>query len=494
VGVNVGVKPGQGAKIKISTVTGLQALRPEDDGKKVSLGDSMVGVVAVGRDGVVSVRVTWRYRVNGKSRETSLGTWRGKDGMSLKALRDEREQLATGLRNGIDPVERKHTERLRAQADEEQAQADERTRMQRIAEDEQRRHGAAAAAARRMTVRTLFGQWRRVELAPAVATDGTRTGRKDGGAWVEASFERRLFPKLGDVAAEDVRKADLLAIIDECKAAGQRRTASVLLTDMRQMFSFAAMREIVPRNPLEGVKRAKLVGKEVERERVLSVDEIRALWKAVPGAGLGPRSAAAVWLILATACRVGEAMAARWEHVNLEARTWYLPETKNERDHTIHLSALAVRQFEALAALREVRDGALLPWVFPNSVGRVNKKAPDQLPDTRGRVAGPVDVKSFGKQLADRQRPEDRRMSGRSKHTEALMLAGGRWTAHDLRRTAATLMAGVGVSTDVIDECLNHKLASKVARIYIKDRRLAEQARAFDALGVRLEEIIAGAT
>jgi hypothetical protein len=53
-------------------------------------------------------------------------------------------------------------------------------------------------------------------------------------------------------------------------------------------------------------------------------------------------------------------------------------------------------------------------------------------------------------------------------------------------------MAGVGVSTDVIDECLNHKLASKVARIYIQDRRLAEQARAFDALGARPETIIAG--
>jgi len=491
VGVAVGVKFEDGARIKISTVTGLQALRPDDHGKRVGLGDSMVGKVVAGRDGVVSVRVTWRYRVNGKSRETALGTWRGKDGLSLKALRDERDQLAADLRNGIDPVERKRTEKLKAQADQEQEQADQRARMQRIADDEQRRQGEAAAAARRMTVRTLFGQWQRVELIAHVNTDGSRAGRKDNGEWVKASFERRLFPKLGDVAAEDVRKVDLLTIIDDCKAAGQRRTASVLLTDMRQMFSFAAMREIVPRNPLEGVKRAKLVGKEVERERVLGVDEIRALWKAVPGAGLGPRSAAAVWLILATACRVGEAMAARWEHVDLQARTWYLPETKNERDHTIHLSALAVRQFEALAALREARDGEVLPWVFPNSVGRVNKKAPDELPDTKGRVAGPVDVKSFGKQLADRQRPEHRRMSGRSKNTGALALPGGRWTAHDLRRTAATLMAGVGVSTDVIDECLNHKLASKVARIYIKDRRLAEQGRAFDALGARLEAIIA---
>ena len=74
----------------------------------------------------------------------------------------------------------------------------------------------------------------------------------------------------------------------------------------------------------------------------------------------------------------------------------------------------------------------------------------------------------------------------------ALALSGGKWTAHDLRRTAATLMARLGVSTDVIDECLNHKLQSKVARVYIKDRRQAEQATAFDALGRRLVEVMDG--
>jgi integrase len=491
VGGNVGGKTEQSDRIKVSTVTGLQALRADDHGKKVSLGDSMTGEVRAGRDGI-SVHVSWRYRINGKTREIAIGTWRAKDGMSLKALRDERDQLAADLQNGVDPIERKRADRLRVQADQVQAQADERARLARIAEDERQRIEAAAIADRRMTVRALFEQWQRTDLTARIATDGTRTGRKDGGAWVKASFERRLFPVLGEVAVEDVRKRDLIAILDACKVEGVRRTASLLLTDMRQMFSFAVVREIIPHNPLEGAKRATLVGKEVERDRVLSDDEIRALRQAVPTAGLGPRSEAALWLILATACRIGEAMRATWEHVDLEAHTWYLPDTKNERDHTIHLSTFALRQFKTLHALREERGGGVLPWVFPNAVGRVNKKAPDVLPDTKGRIAGPVDVKTFGKQLADRQREPERRMSGRSKSTNSLVLEGGRWTAHDLRRTAATIMARVGVSTDVIDECLNHKLQSKVARIYIQDRRLAEQARAFDKLGAHLEAIMPG--
>ena len=51
-------------------------------------------------------------------------------------------------------------------------------------------------------------------------------------------------------------------------------------------------------------------------------------------------------------------------------------------------------------------------------------------------------------------------------------------------------MAKHGVSTDVIDECLNHMIASQMARVYIQDRRLDQQAAAFDLLGEKLAEWI----
>ena len=86
----------------------------------------------------------------------------------------------------------------------------------------------------------------------------------------------------------------------------------MLLADLRQMFRFAAEREIVQRNPLEGIKRASIGGKDTERDRVLSDDELRTLWQAVPKARMAPRSAAAIWLILASGARVGEAMGAVW--------------------------------------------------------------------------------------------------------------------------------------------------------------------------------------
>lgn len=394
----------------------------------------------------------------------------GRSAFTVQQARDKARDLTALYRSGVHDL-RVHFQRL----DDDRRRAEEAARLAVEAAEREARE-AAAAAERRVTVRQLFDRWQRVELEPHLLADGTRTGRKDGGEWVRQSFVRRVFPKLGDVHAEDVTKADLLAILDDAKADGRRRTANVLLADLRQMFRFAADREIVQKNPLEGVKRVHVGGKDVERERVLSDDELRELWRAVPQAHMAPRSAIAIWLILATGARVGEAMGARWEHVDLQARTWYLPDTKNQRDHTIHLSDFALRQFAALAELRELgADGELTPWLFP---------ATDR--------TQPVCIKSFGKQLADRQREPEARMSGRTKATTALALVGGKWTAHDLRRTAATLMAGLGTSTDVVDECLNHKLQSKVARVYIKDRRLAEQARAFDALGRRLGELTSG--
>lgn len=400
---------------------------------------------------------------------------------------------------GIDPV-------LRAtQAREDRARAAELARQEQTAAM-LAAQAEIEARARRMTVRQLFERWCATELQPAIGADGKRIGRKDAGAYVSQQFERHVFPALGDRAIEDVRKADLLALIDAQKAKGQMRTASVLLSDLRQMLSFALDRELIESNPLAAVKKARIVGKAVERDRVLTPDEIKALASALPHARMSKRSEAAIWLLLATGARVGELMGAAWADalpdgakarrarlnelqaladedgvkvgvLDVAARTWHLPDTKNQRAHTIHLSDFAVSHFKKLAAIRESlpESDELSPWVFPAR-----------------NSARPVCVKSFGKQLSDRQREPERRMTGRSKATESLSLPGGRWTAHDLRRTAGTIMATLTISGDVIDECLNHMIESRVRRIYIRDRRETEQANAFDALGAKLAALVDG--
>ena len=94
-------------------------------------------------------------------------------------------------------------------------------------------------------------------------------------------------------------------------------------------------------------------------------------------------------------------------------------------------------------------------------------------------------------ELGDRQRIGEAPLKNRTKKTTALVLSGGKWTAHDLRRTAGTMMATLGICNDVIHECLNHIQNDRKSRVYIRDRRESEQARAFDALGVKLASIVA---
>jgi len=392
----------------------------------------------------------------------------GRSGLTLRGARERAAELSRLHQSGVRDL-REHLDL--AVSDAKQRDADAR-RAAAEARHQAREDAQAAKLARRrrVTVRELFDRWAATELAPHLRTDGKRTGRKDGGASARAHFERRVFPALGDIAAADIKKVDLMTVLDTARAAGQLRTANVLLSELKQMFRFGLTRELVERNPLETVTKRDAGGPNMERDRVLSVDELDALSKALPKAALHARSALAVPAILGTACRVGELMAAEWSDIDLAARTWHLPDTKNQRPHTVHLSDFSLRQFEQLAELRE--SG---PWVFPNARG-----------------TGPVDAKSFGKQLADRQRRPEDRLQGRSKATTALQLVGGRWTAHDLRRTAATLMASLGVSGDVIDECLNHVIESRVRRTYIRDRRPTDQARAFDALGTRLDDILSG--
>jgi integrase len=372
---------------------------------------------------------------------------------------------------------------------------DPRAERRRLAEAQRDADAQARLAdERRITVRALFERWVKIDLQPRVLADGRRMGRKDGGAFTRDQFERRVFPLLGDRAIEDVNRADLIGLLDTVKAEGKLRTANVLLSDLKQMFRFALMRDLVQRNPLDTVSKRDVGGTQVERDRVLTPPEIQQLAKLLSASELSPRLVAGVWVVLATGVRVGELLGAAWADsagsanalhalaekagsklgfVDLARRTWYLPETKNQRDHTIHLSVFALAQLRNLLDLREA--GPAAPWLFPALNG-----------------GGPVGVKSLGKQLSDRQRVPDRRLRGRTKATAALLLPGGRWTAHDLRRTSKTLMASRGISGDVIDECLNHIIESRVRRTYIRDRRAPEQARAFDALGQLLESLKSG--
>jgi integrase len=424
------------------TVKELQALTERQNGKRISMGESLYGLVRAGQDGTISVHVVWRYKIQGKVRQVAIGTWKESGGKSFKEIREIKNRLATDRADGKDPITEKEADRLKKQADQIEAKQTQITRLQEL-----------AAKDARITVRGLFELWQRTDLRK----------RQDGGSEALRAFEADVFPLIGDLSAADVTKAHIQRIIDTMLTRGVKRMTERVFSDLRQLFGFAMDRDHIETDPTARIKKHK-IGGSVERDRVLSEAELIELFKRLPLSGLVESSQCALTIQLATIARIGEVLGARWEHVDFERRIWTLPETKNGKRHTVQLNDMALRQFETLR-----QHTGLTEWVFPAS-----------------RLDGPVCPKTVTKQVADRQRGDGEPMSGRSKQTDSLALRGGQWRPHDLRRTGATLMAELGVLPEVIERCLNHTEQTKVKRIYQRAQYEAPMRDAWKKLGDRL--------
>lgn len=346
-----------------------------------------------------------------------------------------------------------HLEQLRAQ---DQAAQEAELLAQEQAQAEAER--VAQEIASRMTVEALFNHWLAIDAG----------ARKDGGAELKRSFSRDVLPLIGHLHVEDVKKGHILQVVDPILARGTKRMAKVTFANLRQMFRFAVDRDIIEHDPSASIRKAKIGGKDTERDRVLTDDEIKSLAKQMPDARLLPTTEAAVWIALSTCCRIGELLSARWEHIDLERMEWTIPaeNSKNGKPHTVYLSSFTTKQFRHLKTF-----SGHTPWIYPNT-----------------KDTGPVCSKTITKQLTDRQRePGTEAMSNRSANTCALLLPGGKWTSHDLRRTGATLMVTLGVIPEVAERCLNHTEENKVKRIYQRHNYAGEMREAWRLLGERLE-------
>jgi integrase len=234
------------------------------------------------------------------------------------------------------------------------------------------------------------------------------------------------------------------------------------------MLKFAVSYDLIEFDPSSSLSIAKMTTTPTERDRVLSAEEITALAKQLPSAGLLRTTECAVWVCLSTMCRIGELSKAKISDIDLDAGTWTIPKenSKNGRSHTIYLSKFALAQFTALLSYKTHPV-----YLFPNRSGTSN-----------------VCEKSITKQLISRQ--TDAPLSNRSKDNQSLVLAGGKWTSHDLRRSGATMMGELGIAPDVIEKCLNHTEENKIKRIYQRQKLDTEQAHAWRLLGERLDLLV----
>lgn len=443
-------------KTKTITVQTLEKLGPENHGERLRDKNGIIGEVRAGVNGV-SVYFSLRYKFEGKAKEKRLGTWPKK---GLKEIRDEAKTLLGEIAQKLDPIEQG---RIEAEAVALQTALKEARNENLKAELEAMRAG--------LTISELANMW---------ITQDRATAAKDKGAEVRRSFEKDLLPTLGKVLAKDVTRPQIVILLDKVKA----RSPSIsryLLSDMRAMFKWAILRGYLESDPTYLLELKKYARKN-ERERVLSIDEIKELATALPAAQLPVHTEQAVWLMLATCCRVGEISKAKWSHIDLEKGTWTIPEgnAKNSKELVITLSPFAIERFKTIKQHQKDTKTRLERSMLPEYVCPSDGWTSE------------IDSKAIGKQIRDRQRETP--LKGRSKtaNTALILSTGKPWTPHDLRRTGATLMRSLGVDSDVIEQCLNHKKKETLKRIYQRTDFTAEMGRAWASLGEHLDLLKSG--
>ncbi|MDN3278719.1 integrase arm-type DNA-binding domain-containing protein [Frankia sp. RB7] len=290
------------------------------------------------------------------------------------------------------------------------------------------------------TVRDVFDRYDRLYLQKEV--------RPVTAARARSFFKAHVFPAIGDDGIADVKRRDILDILDSLAdyPAAQNRGQAV----MSGFFSWAVEREIINASPSANIKAR---GEVVSRDRVLSDNELRRIWRASDGAGypFGPM----VKLLILTMGRRTEVAAMAKAELNRDDRQWQLPRerSKNSEAHSVHLTDAALAVLNSLPSVDDC------DFVFT----------------TNGEAA----VSGFSK-MKDRL---DELIGEGMQH----------WTIHDLRRTGATLLQRLGFSKEVIDACLNHKIQG-VAAVYQRYEFQREKVKAFEALAREIDRIVSGQT
>ena len=365
-----------------------------------------------------------KYTSDGRERRKTIGPW---PTWTLEAARAEAHNLLRGVGQGIDPLEEKRRRKA------EPSVAD-------LADEWLERHAAG------------------LKSEPAI----------------RALVLNDLVPAVGKLKVSDLRRRDVIELIER-KAETAPRQAALLLGHARKLIDYAVDRDIIPANPLAGLKPGaiKVAGKRdplkaVARQRVLDGDEIRAFWSAIDGAKLHRLTALALKLVLVTGQRPGEVAGMHEREIN--GRVWTIPAArrgKTETAHSVYLTDAALQIVQdaraEIARLQRRRGAPAAGFIFEAEPGQ---------PITNGTLGRAV-----------------------ARQHEALgakdLAPWGRWTPHDLRRTMRTGLSACGIRPDIAELTIGHTKRGVVA-VYDQHGFDAERRAALEAWEARLLRIASG--
>jgi integrase len=270
-----------------------------------------------------------------------------------------------------------------------------------------------------------------------------------------ASLQLHVLPKLGDRQIGDITRTDIVRLLDHIADKTGAPMADHVLAYLRRVMTWHASRSDEFRSPIvRGMARTR--PSQRRRQRALSDDEVKALWRA--SEAWQSAFGYLVQFLLLTATRRMEAAAMRRNEV--AGNEWIIPQEryKTGRELVIPLSSVAQAVLDAVPKIGQ--SG----FVFTT--------------DGKRPVAG---FSAFERKFDTKVLAELRKDNPDAELP--------RWTLHDLRRTARSLMSRAGVPSDHAERCLGHVLPG-IRGTYDRHEYLKEKRRAFEALATLIDRIV----
>jgi len=254
---------------------------------------------------------------------------------------------------------------------------------------------------------------------------------------IESRLRKDALPIIGHIQLHELHRRDVTRVID-AKLLDAPITARRVFEDLRAMVKWSVARGDLDHNPIDGMKGPPI---SKPRTRVLSDDEIRALWRALDDK---PEVARVIRLGLITGQRIGEVAGITEDELDLSRKVWNIPgsRTKNGHPHSVPLSTMAID-------------------IINQAPGR-------RL--SAGNISCAIYYDQFG--------------------------LARRWSAHDCRRTALTGMAQLGIAPIVLGHVANHRTTTKAGitlGVYVQHAYEKEKREALELWADRLQGIISGA-
>ena len=271
----------------------------------------------------------------------------------------------------------------------------------------------------------------------------------------QGMLDREIIPAIGSRKAKDIRKRDIITLLDRITDRGALAMANRVRSLISNMFRFAVERDILETSPCIFMGSPN---KEKPRERFLTEKEIEKFWDGLNEGRMGAKLRLALQLILVTAQRPGEVVSAEWVEFDLNKKWWVIPsdKVKNKKTHRVPLSSLA------LELLKEIKvHSGKSDYLFPArcSTGSIKHTARASLSDAVQNHLASFGVDHF--------------------------------TPHDLRRSAASQMTAIGVPRLTVSKILNHAEGGTTA-IYDRHSYDLEKRQALETWARKLESILYG--